>query len=458
MAKEKVDIVIVGAGLTGLTLAYYLKKAGKKVILLEKDEKVGGVIQSVSEEGFVYEKGPNTGVLSTEGIVDLFDELNDVCKPETPTEKANERWILKSGKWQALPNGLIKAICTPLFSLKDKFRILGEPWRKKGTNPDESLADMVKRRLGDSYLDYAVDPFISGIYAGDPEVLITRFAMPKLYNLEQDYGSFIKGAIKKKKEPKTELQKRITREVFSTEGGLSNLIAALLSKIGESSIVCNCQNIKVQPTEINEYLIDYELNGEQKELITEKVVTTFGGYELKNLLSFISEKLLLPILNLRYAKVVQVVLGYKKWQGKKLEAFGGLVPTVENRDILGILFPSALFKGRSPEGGAVLSVFIGGTKKSEMIHKSDDDIKNIVLKEVKETLYSDEAPDLIRIFKYEKAIPQYDITSKERLASIDKIEEEFSGLYIAGNIRDGIGMADRVQQARNLSKLILKTD
>ncbi|MGQ1786632.1 MULTISPECIES: protoporphyrinogen oxidase [unclassified Saccharicrinis] len=454
MADNKVDIVIVGAGLTGLTLAFYLEKAGKKVMLLEKNDRVGGVISTAEEEGFVYEKGPNTGVIGTEGIVQLFDDLKGSCELVTPNPEADERWILKSGKWEPLPSGLLKAISTPLFKLKDKFRILGEPWRKKGANPDETLAELVKRRLGQSFLDYAVDPFVSGIYAGDPVKLITRYALPKLYNLEQNYGSFIRGAIKKKKEPKTELQKRVSREVFSAKGGLNKLISALEHNISDEAIFCGCQALKIKKTEAgftSEFKAD---NGEAVSINSSQIVTTFGGKGLLDILPFVQKELLKPIANITYAKVVQVVVGYKQWTGKKLNAFGGLVPGIEKRDILGILFPSALFAGRSPKEGAVLSVFVGGIKKPEMILKSDEEIRDMVLAEIESTLYCAEQPDLFKVFRYQNAIPQYDISTKERYEAIDRIEMEVEGLHLAGNIRDGIGMADRVQQALELSRIL----
>ncbi|HKK10907.1 MAG TPA: protoporphyrinogen oxidase, partial [Bacteroidales bacterium] len=227
MSKEKVDVVVIGAGLTGLTAAYYLSKNNKSVKVIEQNKNIGGVIQTHREDEFVYESGPNTGVLSTPEAAELLEDLSDLCKLEIADEAAKNRWVWKGDSWQELPSGLMGGITTPLFALKDKFRILGEPFRKKGTNPNESLDQLVKRRMGKSFLEYAVDPFVLGIYAGDPSYLVPRFALPKLYNLEQNYGSFIGGAMKKKKEPKSEQEKKATREVFSVEGGLSNLTDAL---------------------------------------------------------------------------------------------------------------------------------------------------------------------------------------------------------------------------------------
>ncbi|MBP6610680.1 MAG: protoporphyrinogen oxidase [Paludibacter sp.] len=180
MNTETKDVIIIGAGLTGLSLAYYLKKAGKNMLIVEKSKHIGGVIDTKTEDGFTYETGPSTGVLGSLELVELLEDLSSNCTLQTANESAKKRYIWKKSRWHALPSGLLSAVGTPLFSWYDKFRILGEPFRPKGGYPDESLSELVVRRMGQSFLDYAVDPFLSGVYAGDSSKLITRFAMPKL--------------------------------------------------------------------------------------------------------------------------------------------------------------------------------------------------------------------------------------------------------------------------------------
>jgi protoporphyrinogen/coproporphyrinogen III oxidase len=454
MKSETTDIIIIGAGLTGLTLAYYLKKNGRRPLVLEKAAGPGGVIQTHEEQGFIYESGPNTGVLSNKETALLFEELRGHCTLATGNNGAKKRYILKNGRWQALPSGLISAVTTPLFTLKDKFRILGEPFRKPGTDPDESVADLVKRRLGRSFLDYAVDPFISGIYAGDPSRLVTRYALPKLYALEQNYGSFIKGAVQKSREPKSEDEKKATKEVFSARGGLGSLIAALEKEIGSERIRCGVTGLKTGQTG-NGFSVSFtDSGGQEHDLECPSLVSTAGSYCLPEILTFMAPADLAPLLRLEYAGVVQVAAGYEKWNGVPLDAFGGLVPSAEKRQILGILFPSAIFEGRAPEGGALLSVFLGGTRNRELLFRSDDEITDIALGEIRLTLHAGGAPDLLKIFRYEKAIPQYEISTGERLECIKGLEEKYPGLILAGNIRDGIGMADRVKQAKSIADMI----
>ncbi len=449
--EKTVEIAVIGAGLTGLTTAFYLRKKNKDFIVLEEKEKPGGVIQTRNENGFVYEEGPNTGVLGNPDVAELFEDLDGLCKCEIAGEKVKKRYILKNGAWEPMPMGPWQAVKTPLFSLKDKLRLLGEPFRGSGTNPDEPLSEMVKRRLGQSFLDYAIDPFILGVYAGDPSQLLTRYAFPKLYNLEQNYGSFIGGSIKKKFEKKDEREKKANRKVFSVYGGLSGLINALWKSVGEDRFLFNTKNIKIK-TEADHFVLTGTQNNEKMKIKARKVITTTGSHTLRRMLPFADDKLLLDMEKLRYARVMQVVVGFNKWDGMTLDGFGGLIPFREKRDILGVLFLSALLSHRAPAGGALCSVFVGGIRREDLSDKSDDEIKTIVKREFSDVMKLKEfTPDLFKIIRYNYAIPQYGIESQHKLEAIEKLQLEYKGLIIGGNIRDGIGMADRIKQGIHLA-------
>lgn len=450
------EVVIIGAGLTGLTLAYYLKKAGREVMILEKSNRTGGVINTISENGFVYETGPSTGVLGSSEIVELFADLGENCDLQVARKEAKKRYIWKKSKWEALPSGLISAVKTPLFTLKDKFRILGEPFRKAGGYPDESVGELVIRRLGRSFLDYAVDPFLSGVYAGDPFRLITRHALPKLYALEKNYGGFVRGTIAKQKEAAKHPQTtKVSREVFSVGGGLRQLTESLTIAIGDGVILTGCENIKIKPCDTGYQIINSDKNGNEMNIISPKVVSTVGAYALADLLPFADKSALDDIAATTYSPVVQVAVGYKQWSGIKLDAFGGLISSKDKRNVLGVLFPSAIFPDRAPENGALLSVFMGGINRKELVLLSDGEIEKIVKAELKILMKVDSEPDLLRIHRYQHAIAQYDSKSDDRLAGIAAIEEKYPGILIAGSVRDGIGMSDRVKQAKYLAvKLI----
>ena len=453
----KTDILIIGAGLTGLTTAYTLASKGKNVQILERMERPGGQILTYHEDGFTFESGPNTGSISTPEVAELFAELEKIsdgkCKLETAPDAAKKRLIWKGDKFHALPSGLGSAISTPLFTLGDKFRILGEPWRKKGENPDESVGELTRRRLGKSFVDYAVDPFLSGVYAGDPNTLVTRYALPKLYNLEQNYGSFVRGAMKKAKEPKTDRDRLATKKVFSAVGGLSNITKAMSDYLGDR-ITLGINNLKITPSGSTWIATYTDRDGNHQSISALKVVTTCGSYVLPEILPFIEPSTMQKINNLKYAPMVEVSVGIKNTNGLDYKAFGGLVPTCEHKQILGILFPSACFTGRAPEEGALFSYFIGGVKHAEMLEKSDSELTTIVEDVFHEMLKfpKNVNPDLIRIFRHQNAIPQYEITTGERLDTVEQTEHKYEGLYIAGNLRDGIGMAHRIKQARDIAQ------
>ncbi len=449
--KGKIKVAIVGAGLTGLTTAFYLKKAGVDFQIFEKADRAGGVIQTYREEGFTFEAGPNSGVLSKPEVAELFEDLGDDCTLEMADETAKARWIWLKDKWVPLPSGPVSGITTPLFSFSDKLRLLAEPFRKKGNNPDESLADLVLRRMGKSFLDYAIDPFILGIYSGDPAKLVTKYAFPKLYRLEQDYGSFIGGSLKKAREPKSERDKKATKSIFSFKGGLHNLIEAMVGRLGVENITLNANDLQVK--RINE---GYSIN--HSDQVFTHVVSTTGSYELENVFSFIDKEALNVVSNMNYSKVVQVALGFNNWEGIPLQAFGGLVPSVEKRRILGALFLSTFLKNKAPENGALLSVFLGGIRRPEIIELTDTQIIQIVKEELMQMFRLDSfSPELIKIFRYRHAIPQYGPESEQKMKAIARLEKKYPGLILAGNIRDGIGIADRVNQGRQVASEIVNS-
>lgn len=441
--------VVIGAGLTGLTAAHTLKKRGVDVEIIEKTARIGGQMQTLAEEDFVFETGPNTGVISCPEVVELFQDLQAFgCEMEEANEETKQRWIWKKGKFHALPTRLSSSISTTLFTWKDKFRILLEPFRPKGTNPDESVEELVKRRLGDSYVHYAVDPFISGIYAGNPKTLVTRYALPRLYNLEHTYGSFIRGAIAKAKEKKTDRDRLATKKVFAAKGGFGALVEALGKAIGSDCITLNAANIHVKPVNDKWEVIYTNGQGMEQTIVCQKVITTIGSYVLPQVLPFVEDDLMSFITNLRYAPVVQVAVGVGDTQGVEHRAFGGLIPSCEGLDILGVLFPSSCFPHRAPKGGAVYSFFLGGMRQPQLIEWSDEEIMNLV-KEKMHTMLGLPAhvqPDISHIFRHRYAIPQYEASSGQRLAAIETIQKHYPGLILAGNIRDGIGMADRIKQ------------
>ncbi len=457
MNNMDTDIVVVGAGLTGLTTAYTLARKGRDVMVVEKMDKPGGQIQTYRADGFTFESGPNTGTVSYPEVAELMADLEETsggqCRMETAPESSKRRLIWKNDRFHDLPSGPVSGLTTPLFTLADKFRILGEPWRSKGTDPNESVGSLARRRLGKSFVDYAVDPFLSGVYAGNPDTLVTRYALPKLYQLEQNYGSFIRGAIAKAKEPKSERDRKATKKVFSAVGGLSQITQAMANYLGSDRLVLSASGTKVMPCE-GGWCVSYRnAQGEACTISCRKVVTTCGAYCLPELLPFVGKEAMQQLNNLKYAPVVEVSVGVCDTLGGDYQAFGGLVPTCEQQQVLGILYPSSCFTGRAPEGGALFSYFIGGIRHAELVDLSDEELTALVERYFHAMLKfpAGVKPDLVRIFRHHHAIPQYEENTGQRLETIDKLQRDNPGLIIAGNLRDGIGMGHRIKQGVDIA-------
>ena len=454
-------VVIIGGGLTGLSLATGLDIKEIPFVLLEKEQRVGGQVKTLKEDGFTFEVGPNTGTISNPEVVELFEYAAPNAVLEVAQSASNSRWIWKGDKFHPIPSGIISGLRTPLYTWKDKFRVPFEPFRKRGSDPSETVGALAERRLGKSIVEYTIDPFIGGVYAGDPYQLVTRVALPKLYRLEQNYGSFIGGAIKKAKEPKSERDKKATKKIFNAQGGLQSLVDAVAEKAGKrGQILMGVEGIKVLPA-VNgssRYQISCVRNGEELVIHCDYVVSTVRADILPEIFPQEWSADLEVISQFPYAPVAEVIVGFNSLPNIPRAAFGALVPSIEKRKILGILFPSSCFTQRTPsEEGALFTIFMGGMRnKDRFFGSSEEELRRDALEELYAMMRipREIEPDLVHIARYAKAIPQYDFGTDERHQRIKALEGAFPGLYLAGGIRDGIGMANRIQQGFEISKLI----
>ena len=252
---------------------------------------------------------------------------------------------------------------------------------------------------------------------------------------------------------KTERELKATRKVFSVKGGLSELTNTLYNETGTDKFILGSKDLQINYVD-GKYISTLK-NSEGKEITikSNKLITTTGAFELDNFISFVDKKTLAPITSLQYANVVEVVMGFENWDGFKPEGFGGLIPFVENRDVLGVLFMSTLFMNRTPENGTLFTMFIGGMRKSHLFEKSEDELKAIIEKEFMQLLKPSKFnPSLFKLYWHKGAIPQYGIESEGRFNKVKELENKYPGLFFGGNLKDGIGMADRIKQGKELAE------
>ncbi len=423
---------IIGAGITGLTAAFELQQRGVDCTVFEASDRVGGCIKTIVKDGYLVECGPNSILDTHPNLGKLIARLGIEGNKLPSKPEANNRFIVRDGKPIALPTSPPAFFKSNAFSAKAKLRLLREPFIKSKSNEQESLADFVVRRLGQEFLDYAINPFVSGVYAGDPSKLSTCHAFPKLYALEQEYGSLIKGAIKGAKERKqrAEVASKDAR-MFTFDDGMEVLPNQLAAKLGDA-VRLNTPINGFQKLENGAW----QVNGEQFS----DVLLAIPAHVMPQLDAPFD---LTPFEEIYYPPVTSLSLGFGLNQFMHpLNGFGMLIPKIENRYSLGALFPSSIFPDRAPCGMALLTVFIGGSQSPERALQDEDEILSNVLKDLHDLLGLDGDPEFKHYSVWPKAIPQYVVGYEQYLNQMKQIEETHPGIRFAGHYRDGISVAN----------------
>lgn len=431
-------LCIIGGGISGLISAYLLKQKGFEVTLFDKNETVGGNIQSRKIDGFLIEQGPNS-LLKSPRLVDLIKSL-DLESELLPTKpSAKKRYVLQDGKLKALPMSIAKMVFGDFFSLKAKLRLLKEPFIKTKSNENESVAEFFERRLGREIVEKAADPFIAGIYAGKPENLSVKSAFPRLYELEKDYGNLLFGSIKSKTE---KADKNFPRS-FTFKNGIQTLTDKLAEKLGD--------RIKTK-TEIKEIIKlsngKFLVKTDSSEEMFDSVIISTPAESTAKLVKNLDENLAAKLLKIYYPPVAMVFFGIKNENiGFDLDGFGFLIPSTENRKILGTLWNSSVFENRSPNGFSVLTTFVGGARNADVFEKSDEELFELVFAELKSILDFKEKPTFQHIKRWHKAIPQYNLGYDQIESAIENFERQNKGIYFCSNFYKGISVGDCVKNA-----------
>lgn len=437
-------VAIIGAGITGLTAGFELKQRGVDCTVYEASDRVGGCIETVREDGFLVECGPNSILDTHPNLGKLIARLGIEGNKLPAKPAASNRFIVRDGRPIALPVSPPAFIKSKAFSPKAKLRLLREPFIKSKSNEQESLADFVVRRLGQEFLDYAINPFVSGVYAGDPAKLSTAHAFPKLYALEQEYGSLIKGAIKgaKKRKQRAETASKDAR-MFTFDDGMEVLPRHLAAKLGDA-VRLNTPTDGFQCLENR----SWNVNGEE---FTD-VLLAIPAHAMAQLDTPFD---LSSFSGIYYPPVASLSLGFGINQFMhRLNGFGMLIPKVENRFSLGALFPSSVFSGRAPGGMALLTVFIGGSQSPGRALLDEDEMLANVLDDLRGLLGLDGAPDFKHISVWPKAIPQYVVGYEKHLNYMAQMEKEYPGIHFAGHYRDGISVANSILSGIDVAERI----
>lgn len=448
-------VAVIGGGITGLTAAWRLHRENIPVTVYEASGRCGGVIRTVRNNGFLAECGPNTILETSPAVKSLVDDLGLADRRMYAETAAKARYIVRYGRPIALPTSPAGLLTTSLFSPAAKLSVLREPFRPaRHGEDDESLASFVRRRLGQEFLDYAINPFVAGVYAGDPSRLSVRHAFPKLQALEETYGSLIKGQILGARERKArgEVSKQ-SAPMFSFEDGLQ-LLPDTLSGALHGCIRYGARVISLRKS--GEWTVSFIDDGMAVEAEHSAVLFAIPAHHAALIdLHTPGAERLHELREIYYPPVATVALGFRREDvAHPLDGFGVLIPEKENFNILGTFFSSSLFPNRAPEGHVTLTAFIGGVRAPHLVGEDVQALVDTALVDLRKLLGVTGRPAFQHVAIYPEAIPQYEVGYGRFKKILTDIETGAPGLFFAGHFRDGISVADCITSGHTIAARI----
>lgn len=430
-------IGIIGGGISGLAVAYHLHQQGTPYVLLEANAQVGGVIRSKHEDGYWLELGPNSVLCDAEvknrlynmGLQQDIIEANEVSK---------HRYIYRNGAYRQLPSSPPSLLLNQFFSWKTKWAIFQERNNKSQASDSETLDTFFRRRFSQELVDYALDPFVAGIYAGDPQKLLIQYTFPQLLAYEREYGSIIRGFIKNKTG-----QRKVTVSFKKGMAQLPEQMAKGLNIVLEAAV----QNI--EPVEQG-----YKLVTAKGIWEVEKLVIATPAHTAGQLLQKLAPDYASKLEQVNYAPMTVIHSAFPEASvGFKPNGFGGLHPRKEGLFTAGHIWSSAVFDGKCPKGEVLFTSFVGGTQGVEKTQLSDEEIQQKAIAEVQKLYKISSPPKYQSFFRWKKAIPQYD----EAIKAIYEPQPELEAMNIhfCSNFKGGVSIPDCLRKGEDLARRLV---
>ncbi len=435
-------IAIIGGGLTGLTLAYYLQKAGVAYDLFEASDRAGGNLLSPQQAGgYQLEAGPNSLLLSSE-LQELLHELDLDGHIQEAAAVSQQRYVLRGGRYQVLPGSPPALLASRFFSLKTKLGLLRELLRRPAPPvPGETIAGFFERHFGAEVVDYAVNPFVAGIYAGDPRELLLSLTFPQLAALEQQHGSVLRGFAA------TQKGKGGRRRTITLRGGvqaLTDALAARLTHYHPGQTVTG-----INQTAHQQYAL--ATSGSQPAVLPySHLALALPAYAAAELLSPLHPAAAEALAAVRYPPMTLVYSAYDRAAvTHPLAGFGALNPKVEGTYSAGAIWTSSLFPDRVPAGQVLFTSFVGGAQFARQAQEPEAAQLAAVHQELSRLYGIVGEPRWQGRYYWPRSVPQFDQHLAAARAALAPLAAH--GIVAVANWQAGVSVPDCVRYARQLS-------
>jgi oxygen-dependent protoporphyrinogen oxidase len=433
-------VLIVGAGLAGLSIAYELQQQQVPYLLLEASNHAGGVMRSLHEDGFELDAGANTIAASPE-ILSFFRKLGLEANILEATAASKHRFLIRNNQLHAVSPHPFKIMASSYLSRSSKWRLFTESFRKPApATGEETVTDFVSRRFNKEIADYVFDPVLSGIYAGNPDRMSIAEVLPALPRWEREYGSVTKGLMKNK-------EAMGGRKIISFKGGnqlLTNRLEALLT----TPVRFNCQVTGISGSD-NNYMVSAIENGVAVSFPAAKVVLATPAYSTAATIVSLDSSVAALLRAIPYPRMGVLHLGFDADAlPQPLDGFGFLVPHAENMHFLGAICNSAIFPEKAPAGKILFTVFLGGARQEQLFDQmSPEALQQQVIAEITSLLHLSAPPVMQRFSTWEKAIPQLNVGHVKLRSAVEDFEKKYPGIYIRGNYLQGVAIPALLQYA-----------
>lgn len=439
-------IIVIGAGISGLTLGYRLARRNADVTVLEAAPHPGGHVSTVCDDGYLIEGGPNGFLDRTREpqTIELVRELGLEGRLREARPESKRRYIVFGGRLRRVPEAPPTLLTSDLLSTGGKLRLLFEPFAPgPPRDVDETVHAFAVRRIGREAADRMVDAAISGISAGDSRKLSVESAFPVMTEMEREHGSLIRAMIARRKQGVPRL--------LSFDGGLATLIEALAGSLGDR--LRTDTPVRALVPSGGRWEVRLSDGG---TIATDRVALAVASHQAAALVRGFDPGLAGRLEEIPFAGLAMVALAYRTSDlPRPLDGYGYLVTRDEGLDTLGVVWESSLFDGRAPEGYALLRCMIGGARHPDVVALPEHAVVERARAELARVLELDAEPERVWVRVWPAAIAQYTVGHRQRVAAARGRAGSHPGLDLVGTSYDGISITAGVASAEAWAERIL---